>query len=633
MNDFLLDICWFIPFYCLIGAIFTLPWSTGIVRRTGPRPAAYFNLLMTFLAFVHGSVAFVQTWNQEPQHLVLHWLQVADLDLSLVIEISPVSLGAVELVTSISLLAQLYALGYMEKDWSLARFYGLMGLFEAAVGGIAISDSLLLSYGLLEILTLSTYLLVGFWYAQPLVITAARDAFLTKRVGDIILLMGLVALSSYGAGLQFSELESWANTAPLPPLTATLLGLALIAGPTGKCAQFPLNLWLDEAMEAPNPASLMRNSIVVSVGAYVLIKLQPVFTLSPVASDVLVVIGTVTAIGASLVAVAQIDIKRALSHSTSAYLGLVFIAVGLQQVDVALLLLLTHAIAKTLLFMSAGSVILTTNNQNITEMGGLWSRMPATTTAFVVGAAGLVALLPLGTFWTMRRWVNGFWETPSWLVILLLLVNGLSALNLTRVFRLVFLGEPQAKTRRAPEAPWPMALPMVALTVVTLLVPLMLQRWQFLLTWTGPWVASGRLLIQFAVPLLVISGFVGFMVGIMIELRRSWARPAQFYLRFLQDLLAYDFYIDKLYNLTVVWAVAILSKFTSWLDRYVVDGVVNLTGIAAIFSGNALKYNVSGQSQFYVLTILLGVGLLLIWAVATGDWSVVINYWSSVING
>ena len=632
MTDFFLQTCWFIPLYGLIGAIFTLPWSAGIIRQTGPRPAAYFNLLMTLLAFVHGSLAFIQTWNQEPQQLVFHWLQVADLDLSLVIEISPVSLGAMELVTGISLLTQFYALGYMEKDWSLARFYGLMGFFEAALGGIAISDSLFLSYALLEVLTLSTYLLVGFWYAQPLVVTAARDAFLTKRVGDIILLMGIVALSSYGAGLQFSELETWAETSPLPPLTATLLGLALIAGPTGKCAQFPLNLWLDEAMEGPNPAGIMRNSIVVSIGAYVLIKLQPVLALSPLASEVLVVMGTLTAIGASLVAVAQTDIKRTLSHSTSAYLGLVFIAVGIGQVDIALLLLLTHAIAKALLFMSIGSVILTTNNQNITEMGGLWSRMPATTTAFVVGSAGLVALLPLGTFWTMRGWVNGFWEAPLWLVAILLAVNTLSALNLTRVFRLVFLGEPQAKTRRAPEVPWPMALPMVALTVVTLLVPLMLQRWQFLLTWTGPWAVSGRLLIQLAVPLLVISGFVGLMLGAVIELRRALARPAQFYLRFLQDVFAYDFYIDKLYNLTVVWAVATLSKFTSWLDRYVVDGAVNLTGLATIFSGESLKYNVSGQSQFYVLTILVGVGLLLIWSVATGHWSVVINYWSSLIS-
>ncbi len=631
MSDFLLQTCWFVPFYGLMGALFTIPWSIGIVRRTGPRPAAYFNLFMTLVGFVHGSIAFTQIWNQAPQQLIFPWLKVAFLELPLAIEISPVNLGALELVTGISLLAQIYALGYMEKDWSLARFYILMGFFEAALGGIAISDSLVLSYMLLEILTFSTYLLVGFWYAQPLVVSAARDAFLTKRVGDILLLMGIVTLSSHGAGFTFSELETWAAESPLPPLGATLLGLSLIAGPTGKCAQFPLNLWLDEAMEAPNPASLMRNSVVVSVGAYVLIKLEPVFTLSPVSSDALIIIGTVTAIGASLVAVAQIDIKRALSHSTSAFLGLVFIAVGLQQIDIALLLLLTHAIAKTLLFTSVGSIILATNNQNITEMGGLWSRMPATSTAFIVGSAGLVALLPLGTFWTMNRWVNGFWDVSSWLVLILLAVNALTALNLTRVFRLVFLGEPQAKTRRAVEAPWPMAVPMVALIVITLLLPLVVHRWQFWLLPTEFTQESGALLGKFALPLIVTSSFVGFIVGATMKLRKLWARPTQFYLRFLQDLLAYDFYIDKVYNFTVVWAVATLSKLTSWFDRYGVDAVVNLAGLATIFSGQSLKYNVSGQGQFYVLTILLGLSLLLVWSVATGHWSVVIDYWSNII--
>lgn len=631
MTDFFLQTTWIVPLYGLLGAILTLPWSLGIIRKTGPRPATYLNLLMTIIALIHGSIVFNIIWTQPTQQIIFHWLKVADLDLALAIELSPVSIGALQLVTGISLLAQIYALGYMEKDWSLARFFGLMGLFEGALGGIALSDSLLLSYALLELLTLSTYLLVGFWYAQPLVVTAARDAFLTKRVGDIILLMGLVALSAYGAGLNFSQLENWANTFPLTPLASALLGLSLIAGPTGKCAQFPLNLWLDEAMEGPNPAGIMRNSIVVSAGAYVLIKLQPVFTLSPVSSDVLIILGTVTAIGTSLMAIAQIDIKRALSHSTSAYLGLVFIAVGLGQVDIAFLLLFTHAVAKALLFMSAGSIILTTSNQNVTEMGGLWSRMPATTMAFVVGSTGLVAFMPMGMFWTFHRWFNGSWEVDWWLLGVLLFVNVLSALNLTRVFRLVFLGEPQMKTRRAPEVPWPMALPMVSLTILVLLAPAAPIRWPLWLSPTTPLALGEETIIQLATPLLIVSGLVGCTIGATVHLHKAWARPTQMVWRFFQDLFAYDFYIDRFYQLTVVAAVANLAKLTAWIDRYVVDGVVNLVSLFTIFSGNALKYNVSGQSQFYILTILVGVSLLL-WSVLSGQWSIVTNYWSSLIN-
>jgi len=620
-TEFLAQTSWCVPFYGLVGAVLSVPWATGVIRRTGPRPAAYFNLLMTLLACVHGWLIFGAVWNQPAQEIVYHWLQVADLDLSLALKISPVSVGAMEVVTSLSLLAQLYSLGYMEKDWALARFFALMGFFEAAMSGIAISDSLFLSYALLEMLTLSTYLIVGFWYAQPLVVTAARDAFLTKRVGDILLLMGVVVLATLAGSLDFPDLYQWAETANLPPLTATLLGLALIAGPIGKCAQFPLHLWLDEAMEGPNPASLLRNSLVVGCGAFVLIQLVPILALSPVTLAVLIVIGTVTAIGESFVAIAQIDIKRSLSHTTSAYLGLVFIAVGLQRADVAASLLLAHAVAKALLFMSIGSVILVTNNQDLTEMGGLWSRMPATTSAYIVGAAGLIGLLPLGGYWALSKGINAFWTHHPWLVAISLLVNGINAFGLTRVFRLVFLGTPHPKTRRTPEVDWPMALPMVTLTVLTLMTPLLLQRLSLLPT------AKYQYLIQLPQLFLPSSSVLGCTLGSIVYLPRTWSRSVRIPLKFVQDLLAYDFYIDRLYRLTVVFLVDISSKITAWIDRYIVDGLVNLVGFATVFSGQSLKYNTSGKAQFYALTILVGVSLLvllMIWPL--NQWS--LSQWS-----
>ena len=586
----------------------TLPWSIGIVRRTGPRPAAYFNLLMTVVAFIHGTIVFRSTWNQPPQAIVFHWLHTADLDLTFVLDISAVSVGAMELVTALSLLAQLFALGYMEKDWALARFFALMGFFEGAMSGLAISNSLLLTYGLLEMLTLSTYLLVGFWYAQPLVVTAARDAFLTKRVGDILLLMGVVALSTLSGSLNFPDLYEWAETATLSPTTATLLGVALIAGPTGKCAQFPLHLWLDEAMEGPNPASILRNSVVVACGAYVLIKLQPILNLSPVALTALIVIGSMTAIGASLVALAQIDIKRALSHSTSAYLGLVFVAIGTQWTGFALMLLFAHAVSKALMFMSVGSIITTTHNQDLTEMGGLWSRMPVTTTAFVVSSAGLVGILPLGGFWALRLGMDDFWTADPWLVGVVLLVNALTALNLTRVFRLVFLGNPQPKTRRAPEIGWAMAVPMVSLTIVTLLTPWMLQSLSVLPDWAY--------FNHTAALLLVLSGLIGCTIGANLYLHKAWSRSVHLPWRMLQDLLSYDFYIERLYELSLVNGVVLIARFSNWCDRYIVDGLVNFMGIASIFSGESLKYSMTGQSQAYMLTILVAVSLLgsfLIW--------------------
>jgi NAD(P)H-quinone oxidoreductase subunit 5 len=281
-------------------------------------------------------------------------------------------------------------------------------------------------------------------------------------------------------------------------------------------------------------------------------------------------------------------------------------------VDIAFLLLLTHAVSKALLAMSVGSIIITTNNQNVTELGGLWSRMPATTTAFIVGTASLVVVLPIGTFWTMQRWVNGLWDIPWWLLGLLMFVNCFSAINLIRIFRLVFLGPIREKTRRAPEVTWPMAVPMVALSGIVLSISLAPVHWPLWLSPVNPQFNNESTVIQVALPLIIASGLVGCWIGSQIHLKRSWARSIRTSTRLVQDLLAYDFYIERIYELTIVWAVQAVSEFSSWIDRYIVDGFVNFVGLATVFSGQSLKYSASGQSQSYVLTIVVGLGLLLV---------------------
>ncbi|HEY9630871.1 MAG TPA: NAD(P)H-quinone oxidoreductase subunit F [Coleofasciculaceae cyanobacterium] len=599
MIELLSQTSWWVPAYGLVGAVITLPWSIGLVRRTGSRPAAYLNVLMTVLALIHSSLLLWAVWDAAPERLLIPWLHAPGLDIWLTLLTSRISVGGTVIITGLSLLAQVFALGYMEKDWALARFFGLMGVFEAAMSGIVLSDSLFMSYALLEVLTLSTYLLVGFWYAQPLVVTAARDAFLTKRVGDLLLLMGVVTLSSIAGSLDFTHLALWAQTAQLSPFVANLLGLALLAGPVAKCAQFPLNLWLDEAMEGPNPASILRNSVVVGCGAYVLIALQPVLALSPLALTTLTVLGALTAIGASLVAIAQIDIKRALSHSTSAYLGLVFLAVGMQQDEVALLLLFVHGLAKALLFMSTGSIILTTSTQDLTEMGGLASRMPATTTAYIVGAVASIGLLPLGNFMAMVEWAEAAWVVAPWLMCVLVAVNGLTAFNLVRVFGLVFWGEPQAKTRRAPEVGWLMAVPMVTLIIFNLLAPFILEKFQMLPNWNDP--NRGLVLV------LICSSLVGCSLGGWLYLSPEKPKLVGAIATPLREVLADDFKMNRLYQLSVVFAVLLGSRLAAWFDRYIVDGLVNFVGVASIFSGETLKYTISGQSRHYLLTLFIGI--------------------------
>ena len=610
MAQLLLQSVWLIPCYSLLGAALSALWFPGITRRTGPRPAGYVNVTMTFISFVHAAIALTATWNQPAQQFSIPWLQVAGLDLTIPIEVSSLTVGVIVVVAGLNLLAQTFAIGYMEMDWGWGRLYSLMAVFEAGLVALALCNSLFFSYIILEILTLGTYLIVGIWFNQSLVVTGARDAFLTKRIGDLFLLMGVIALLPIAGTWNFSELAEWARTANVDQNTITLIGLALIAGPMGKCAQFPLHLWLDEAMEGPVPASILRNSVVVATGAWILVKLEPVLSLSPVVQSTMIVIGSISAIGGSLIALAQIDIKRAFSYLATAYMGIVFIAVGTQQTEAALLIVLTHALSMALMMMSSGAIVWNSITQDLTQLGGLWSRRPVSGSALVVATLGLIALPPFGSFWSMLKLADGLENSGHpWLIAVLLITNALTAFGLTRAFSLVFGGKPKQMSERSPEVHWPMALPMIILSAFTLHLPLILQSLSLLPSWAD--INTNMAL------LLIWSSIFGASLSAVIYLGNYIQKPVQFPIKALQDLVAYDFYTPNLYRNSIVFSVAVLSQLTSWVDRYLVDGVVNLFGLATLLSGQSLKYSTSGQSQFYALTILVGVtvlGVFLCWS-------------------
>ncbi len=592
---------WLIPCYPLLGAALSVFWSPALIRRTGPRPVGYINLLLTVVALVHSSVALAAVWHQPEQFLTLSWLHVADLNLVLPLELSALTLGASVVITVLNLLVQVYAVGYLEMDWGWGRMYSLLALFEAGLTALVLCDSLFFSYILLEILTLGTYLIVGFWFNQSLVVSGARDAFLTKRIGDLILLMGVLALYPLTGTWRFSELAEWAQQVPLmevgpQSLTLALIGIALVAGPVSKCAQFPLHLWLDEAMEGPLPTTILRNSVVVATGAWVLVKLEPVISLSPWASGVAVAIGAISALGGTLIAAAQIDAKRVLSYLASAYMGLIFIAVGTGQATAALLLVLTHAVATALLLMSTGSVLFNVVTQDLTQMGGLWRPRPVTGFSFLVGIVGLVALPPFGGFWSLMVILEGLQAQGQWGVIgVVIAANGVAAFALVRMFGLMFAGDRTPMTNRAPEPLWLVVLPMATMAGLTLHMPFIIRNFSLFpadvtLSWALGWP-------------LFLSSVVGIAIAANFYILRRVEKPEKLLSPVLNRLLAYDFYTPKIYDLTAIFAVDKLSQFTDWLDRYVVDGLVNFIGLSSLLSGEALKYSNSGKTQVYALTI------------------------------
>jgi NAD(P)H-quinone oxidoreductase subunit 5 len=355
-------------------------------------------------------------------------------------------------------------------------------------------------------------------------------------------------------------------------------------------------------MEAPIPATVLRNAVVVGAGAFVLIKLAPVISLSPILLNILVILGVATAICCSLIAIAQIDMKRVLSYTLSAYIGLVFIAIGTQNLDSARFILFNESFGMSLLYMGIGAIIWTNITQDLTQLGGLWSRRPFTGAALLVAISSFIALPPLGGFWGFLQLVDSLWVEQPWLVGVILIVNTLTAFSLTRLFCLIFLGKVKPMTERSTEPFWLISLPIISSAVFICHLPIILHNLDMLPSWSA-------LDTMFA-PLLVWSSISGIAISTVIYTVDSIPKPVKLPSRAIQDFFAYDFYVQRFYQLTIVLLVATSARVTNWFDRYVVDGLVNVVGLGTLFGGQTLKYTTSGQSQFYILVAFTGIVLV-----------------------
>lgn len=625
MTVALLQTAWLVPFYPLLAALLSLAWSPGLISRTGPRPCGYLNLAMVAVAFSHSLLALTALHTNaaagaqalyKPVSFSWTWLETAGLRVGFDGLVTEPVLIAMTVITGLHLLVQIYAIGYMEMDWGWPRFFGCLSFFEAGLCGLVLTDSVFFSYVILELLTLGTYLIVGTWYNQPLVVKGARDAFLTKRIGDLILLAGVIALLPVSGTWNFHGLQGWAadltnNGQPLPA-GFTLILLVLIAGPMGKCAQIPLHLWLDEAMESPLPSTVLRNSVVVVGGAWVLLRLEPLIELSPLVQAVLVAVGGTTAVVASLIALAQVDVKRALSFLVSSWLGLLFVAVGLGGTAVADHLLLVYPLPMALILMAIGTIVISNVTQDLTQLGGLWSRRPLMGLAFLTGAAGLMGLPPFASFAALRELLalTAASGHPWLLGGLVLLTNCLISAGLIRVFGQIWGGRPTPFTQRSAEVLWLMVLPTTVLMGMELHLPqLLVRNGVFSLTPLPGW---GPL----AWPLLV-STLVGGGFSAAFYLRPHGLARLPQALSGLQEWLAHDMQTERFYHRTVVALVLALARFGAWSDSRLVDGFSGGTGAAAMAGARRLSLTTSGRSQAYALSLVLGVLLMAAWLLAS----------------
>jgi NADH-quinone oxidoreductase subunit L len=545
------------------------------------------------------------------------WLAIGGVRLGAGVLVDPLSSLMLVVVSSVSLLVQLYAVGYMRGDPGYPRFFAFLSLFSASMLALVAANSLVLLYMAWELVGLCSYLLIGFWYERPQAAAAAKKAFVVTRLGDLGFLIGIILLGTLAGSFNYGEAERAMQA--FAPGQVTLVAMLLFCGAMGKSGQFPLHVWLPDAMEGPTPVSaLLHSATMVVAGVFLVGRLYPIFQASEAASTLIAFLGAFTAAFAAAIALVQKDIKRVLAYSTLSQIGYMMLSLGIGGYTPAFFHLTTHAAFKTFLFMCAGSVIHAVGTNDIWKMGGLARRMPVTAIFFGIGTLAIAGIFPFSGFWSKDEILESILHSghPGLYAVALVTVF-LTAFYMARVFFLVFTGKPRGEQRaHAFESPGIMNVPLVILAALSVALGVIVLPW---LPWNfhaflrvGQQVFSREL----DVPVMVLSdviGLGGILAAFLIYVKRVVSPEA---LRRaagpLYTLLAKGFYVDELYGLLVHGLFLAAARGLAWFDRAVVDGAVNLVGVSARRAGDLIRRTLTGKVQGYALLAFGGLAAALL---------------------
>ncbi|PYO19551.1 MAG: NADH-quinone oxidoreductase subunit L [Candidatus Rokuibacteriota bacterium] len=559
-------------------------------------------LAALFSWFVWKGDAHVQTWA---------WIPADEGPTATVgVLLDPLSNAMLVLVTLVSLLVQIYSLAYLrdERAPSLGRYYTYQSLFAFSMLGLVLSPSFIQMFVFWELVGLCSYLLIGYWYERPSAARAAVKAFWITKLGDLGFVIGIVMLWAATGTFEFHALFALAQEHALAIEGLGTIMLLIYLGAVGKSAQFPLHVWLPDAMEGPAPVSaLIHAATMVTAGVFMVTRAQPLFVLVP---DVLVLIGWVgafTALLAATLACVESDIKRVLAYSTVSQLGYMMAAVGAGAPDAGFLHLLTHGLFKALLFLGAGAVIHAVGTNDIFRMGGLFRAMPQTGVVFIVGTLALAGLPPLAGFFSKEAVLAGVWDSGmTWPFLMLALTVLLTAFYMFRVVFLTFFGRVPA-TGHPHEPSWTMRGPLWVLAALTVLVGIRLAAGS----------VGGRHGPGWLAPLSVAAALGGIALA-WAAYQRGAVDPGRLAATFplsVIDVLARRRYgLDGLYAGLYRGFILGLSRLIGWIDRYLVDGVLNFVSASTLRGGDLLRRIQSGHAQDYVYGVAFGVLLLLVWS-------------------
>ncbi|MDR0533708.1 MAG: NADH-quinone oxidoreductase subunit L [Verrucomicrobiales bacterium] len=513
-------------------------------------------------------------------------------------------------VSGVGLCIHIFAYGYMKEDPGLSRFFAKLSLFMFSMLGIVLANNLVMMFIFWELVGLSSYLLIGFWFQRPSAAEAAKKAFIVNRLGDFGFLLGILGVWLAWGTVDFKELSQQVASGHLPallannPFAVTLIGIGLFMGCVGKSAQFPLHVWLPDAMEGPTPVSaLIHAATMVAAGVYMLCRVFFILELSHQVLQVIASLGALTAIFAALIATQQNDIKRILAYSTLSQLGYMVMAVGLGATQAAMFHLSTHAFFKALLFLGAGSVIHSLHHeQDIWKMGGLWKKMPVTAWTFLIGTLALTGCPLLSGFFSKDAILLAAFQHNKLVFSVGIITAGLTAYYMFRLFAVAFLGKPRSHAvDHAHESPLVMTAPLTILAALSVFGALFGQEEYLGLEHAnhgGGWIVMGLSVCMFV---LGISG------GLLLYLK-SREEPIHI------SLFANKFYSDELYEAIFVNGQQLLARLLDWVDRWIVGGfLVRGSAVLSTITGEVLRLLQGGNLSAYVMVFIVGVVFLCYW--------------------
>ncbi len=676
------EYAWLIPVFPLLGAalvgigLISFNQATNRLRQAN---AVLILTLMGAAAAFSFALLSSQIQGHEPFVRTFEWAAAGDFRLTMGYTVDHLTTLMLAVVTTVAILVMIYTDGYMAHEKSYARFYAYLSLFSASMLGLVISPNLVQVYIFWELVGMCSYLLIGFWYDRKGAADACQKAFVTNRVGDFGLLLGMLGLywatGSFEFDIMGERLETLVSSGSLSAGLAVLFAILVFLGPVAKSAQFPLHVWLPDAMEGPTPISaLIHAATMVAAGVFLVARMFPVFEQLPTVMNVIAWTGGVTAFLGATIAITQNDIKKGLAYSTMSQLGYMVMAMGVGAYTAGLFHLMTHAYFKAMLFLGSGSVIHgmeevvghdPTLAQDMRLMGNLRKYMPITAITFLIGTLAICGIPPFAGFWSKDEILSLTFQANPILWLIGYITAGMTAFYMFRMYFMTFEGEFRGKDAEIKgvlkaeaagvyafgpgamhaqelgthqdhddhhhadtphESPLTMTFPLMALAVPSMLIGLLGMPWanrfEAFIHAPGEIIEEAHGAFDWGEFLIaggssVGIGLLGITLASLMYARKS-INPAAIAKKIepLYWLSRNKWYLDDINYKVFVQGSRRIARQVLEVDSKVVDGIVNLTGFVTLVTGEGLKYFENGRAQFYALIVFGAVlGLVVVFGV------------------